>query len=79
MPTGTSNLESVDKISLFYTQIVDYLVNPKIMERCNIVLSTAFIDDKVFQRLIDKHHGLFESIKYKVGQLCKDKYYITKP
>ena len=57
---------------------MDYLVNPKIKEKNSLTIFSAFIEDNIFERILNKHDGLFESIKIHLGQLKTVKYLIPK-
>ena len=72
--TPNTNADSIEKISKFYTQLLDYLINPKNEERNTICLYKGFIQDNLFTGLCDKHDGLFELIKIEAGRLRKIKY-----
>ena len=42
------NVDSVNEISKFYAQLLDYLVNPKIQKRNSLCIYAGFIDGGIF-------------------------------
>ena len=70
--------EAVDIISRFYTEFLDYLVNPKIKYKNSICIYKGFIDGNIFEKLTNKHAGLFEKLKFDIGVLKNAKYPVSK-
>lgn len=57
-PTAYDN--AIDIISQYYTELIDYLVNPKLAEKNLIVIYRAFLETNIFDKLCQKHEGLFQ-------------------
>ena len=76
--TAVSNPESVLTIAKFYTQLLDYLANPKVSQRNSLCVFSGFIEGNIFGSLCKKHVGLFERIKINTGKLRNEKYYLPK-
>ena len=64
-------------ISKFYTQLIDYLVNPKNLKKNSQCIYSAFIDDNTFERLCSKHQGLFKILQKDIKMLKQERYPIT--
>ena len=59
----SKELDAVPRISEFYTQLLDYIVNPKIHEKNALCIAKGFIDGNMFEALCNKHRGLFDRVK----------------
>lgn len=58
-----NEIGAIGRISEFYTQLLDYILNPKIEQKNALCVFKGFIDGNMFENVCMKHKGLFKKIK----------------
>lgn len=55
-------------------ELLDFFVNPKDQEKNSVPVYAGFIDGNLFERMCEKHNGLFDKIKQDIRQLRVQRY-----